>query len=211
MPGQRRSPRARANGSWLPRLAGLSAVVVLAAGAVTGYLIAFHPGAAHHPPPLPTQVVSDQTVGLVVGHTKPGSAAGQLLQLVSSHGTPVFSPVSPAELVQGSPEWTADLMTGDTYIFIYLPTGQCLAATGPASRRTLALAHCDLNANQRWRRTQQAVTSEAHAFFQYANFADADCLTQRGELSGTVFGAALATCSPTAPASQLVAFWWSAV
>jgi hypothetical protein len=211
MPGQRHTASPRASGSWLPRLAGLGVVVVLAAGAVTGYLIAFHPGRPHHAAPLPTRVVSFQTVGLVVGSSQPGSSAGQLLQLVGAHGTPAFSPLGQAQLAQGSPQWTADLMAGNTYIFIYLPTGQCLSATGPAKRLTVAFRHCDLDANQRWRRTHQAVKSQAHDFYQYANVADGDCLTQHGPLPGPAFGAALASCSPSAPVSQLIAFWWSAV
>jgi hypothetical protein len=186
-------------------------VVVLAAGAVTGYLIAFHPLSPHHAAPLPTRVVSFQTVGLVVGSTQPGASAGQLSQLVGDHGAPTFSPLGQTQLAQGSPQWTADLMAGNTYIFIYLPTGQCLSATGPAKRLTVALRHCDLDANQRWRRMDQAVKSQAHDFYQYANVADGDCLTQHGEPLGPAIGATLAPCSPSAPVSQLIAFWWSAV
>ncbi len=211
MPGQRRTASRRARGSWLPRLTGLVVVVLLAAAGVTGYLIAFHPAATHHAPPLPTRVVSDQTVGLVVADSAPGSSAGQLLQLVGRHGTPMFSPLGQAQQAQGSPQWTADLMAGDSYIFIYLPTGQCLSAAGSASRPKLALRHCNLNAGQRWRRAKRVVLNQAHDFYQYANLGDRACLTQQGGLPGPSFAASLAACSPSQPADQLVAFWWSAV
>jgi hypothetical protein len=207
MPGQRHSAAPRTRGSWLPRLAGLGVVVVVAAGAVTGYLIAFHPGTKPRAPVLPTRVVSYQTVGLVATYTQPGSSTTLLLQLLDQHGTPIFSPLGQSQLSQRAPQWTADLMGGGSYIFIYLPTGQCLSASGPLRQPKLALRHCDLDVSQRWRRTKGPVASQAHDFYQYANLGDRSCLTQQGELPGPLFGATLAECSPSAPASQLLAFW----
>ena len=118
--------------------------MLVAGGLVTGYLLAFHPASARHAAPLPTRVVSYQTVGLVVADTQPGSPADQLLQLLGPHGTPQFSPLAQTQLAEGSPQWTADLMAGGSYIFIYLPTGQCLSAVGQVSQPKLALRHCDL-------------------------------------------------------------------
>jgi hypothetical protein len=211
MPGQRRTAGPRARGSWLPRLAGLAVVVLLAAAAVTGYVIAFHPAAAHHAAPLPTRVASYQTVGLVVADTEPGSSGDQLLQLLGRSGTPEFRVLGLTQQAEGSPQWTADLMTGGTYIFIYLPTGQCLAAAGTASEPKLALRHCDLGPEQRWRRTQPPVLSQAHDFYQYADLRDGACLTQAGVLPGQIFGASLTECSPSQAADQLIAFWWSSL
>jgi hypothetical protein len=186
-------------------------VVLLAAAAVTGYLIAFHPAATHHAAPLPTRVVSYQTVGLVVADTEPGTSTDQLLQLVGRDGTPTFSSLGQTQLAQGSPQWTADLMDGGAYIFIYLPTGQCLSAVGTVGQPKLALRHCDLGAGQRWRRMQRVVLNQAHDFYQYTNLGDGSCLTQKGVLPGQIFGASLAPCSPSEPANQLIAFWWSSV
>jgi hypothetical protein len=211
MPGQRRSAGPRARGSWLPRLAGLGVVVVVAAGAVTAYVVAFHPAVTHHAPPLPTRVVSYQTVGLVVADTQPGSPSDQLLQLTGQHGSLAFSQVAAAQQAEGSPQWTADLMAGNTYIFIYLPTGQCLSATGKASQPKLALRHCNLGDAQRWRRTHAAVLTQNHDFYQYANLGDGSCLTQTGVLPGAVFGASLSACSSPQAADQLFAFLWSSV
>jgi hypothetical protein len=209
MPGQRRSAGKRARGSWLPRLAGLGVVIALAAGAVTAYVVAFHPAGPRHAPPLPTRVINYQTVGLVTAGTQPGTSTSQLLQLQYQNGVLDFSPVAQAQQSTGSPQWTADLMGGATYIFIYLPTGQCLTATGSASKPELALRHCDLSGTQRWRRTHAAVLSQAHDFYQYANLGDGDCLTQASALSGQTFAAGLSACSAQQPVGQLIAFWWS--
>jgi hypothetical protein len=106
MPGQRRTAGSRARGSWLPRLAGLGAVVLLAGAAVTAYLIV-HP-ASHGAAPLSTRVVGYQTVGLVVADSEPGSSTDQLLQLVGAQGKPTFSALGQAQAAQGgAPQWSA--------------------------------------------------------------------------------------------------------
>jgi hypothetical protein len=208
MPSQRRPVGARARGSWLPRLAGIGVIVLLAAGAVTGYLVVVHPARARPVPPLSTKVIGNQTVGLVAQDARPGSG-GQLLQLLGPAGGPRFSRISPAELDGGSGQWTADLMAGNSYIFIYLASGDCLSAVGTASVPRLALRHCDLQASQRWRRVQPAVLSEGHDFYQYASLGDGYCLSEASELPGPVWGGSLSACSPAPPVSQLIAFWWA--
>jgi hypothetical protein len=192
-------------------LAGLGAVIVVAVAAATVYLVAFHPAATHHAPPLPTRVVSYQTVGLVVTDTQPGASSNQLLQLASDRGALQFSPVAQTQQTQGSPQWTADLMAGTTYIFIYLPTGQCLSAVGTSSQPKLALRHCNLGSAQRWRRAGAAVLTQGHDFYQYASVSGGDCLTQTGVLPGPVVGASLQPCSSPQSGDQLLAFWWSSV
>ncbi len=210
MPGQRRSTSQRAAGSRLARLGGVGVALLLASAAVAIYLVAQRP-AARHEPSLPTRVLSFQTVGMVAQAAQPGSAAGQLLQLLGPQGDPQFRPLGPAQEQGGSPEWTADLMAGGSYIFIYLPTGHCLAATGSPARPKLTLEHCDLSATQRWRRTKAPVQVQGHDFYQYANAGDARCLTETGELPGSSYGAALQGCSPGSPADQLIGFWWASV
>jgi hypothetical protein len=211
MPGRRHSRRQRASGSRLARLAGISAAVLIAGGAVAGYLV-LHPVIGRGRPPLPTKVVSFQTVGLIAQVGQAGSSPGQLLQLLGPADTPQFSPLGQAQEQSGSPQWTADLMAGDSYIFIYLPTGDCLTATGPAGQPKLTLDHCDLGAQQRWRRTTaRAVQIQGHDFYQYANVADASCLTEKGELPGAVYGAGLQSCSAGTPADQLIGFWWASL
>jgi hypothetical protein len=209
MPGQRHSAGPRSRGSWLARLAGISVVLLLAGGGVAVYLVELHPAAARPAKSLPTKVLSRQTVGLIAQRTQQPSSGGQLLQLLSPQGTLQFSPVARAQEQAGTPQWTANLMAGNSYIFIL--SGDCLAAAGPARQPKLALKHCDLTAGQRWRRVRQAVVSQGHDFYQYANLGNGACLTEAAGQSGLVYGAALETCSPSAPADQLIAFWWSSV
>jgi hypothetical protein len=102
-------------------------------------------------------------------------------------------------------------MAGDSYIFIYLPTGECLAATGPADQPKLTLNHCDLSALQRWRRGTAAVQIQGHDFYQYANLGDASCVTQTGALPGPAYGAALQVCSAGSATDQLIGFWWASL
>ena len=179
--------------------------MLLAAGGTAAYLVTQHP-AARPAAPLPTRVVSSQTVGLV--SQQAGSAGSQLAQLLSRDGGPQFSTLTPALAAAGTPQWTADLMAGNTYIFIYLPSGTCLSATGPARRPQLTLERCDLAAGQRWRRVTTAVLARGHDFDQYANLGDGRCLTQAAPVGGQQYAATLTTCSAARPASQLIAFWW---
>jgi hypothetical protein len=208
MPGQRRSVGGRARGSWLARLAGIGVILVLVAGGVTAYLVTMHPFGAR-PATLSTHVVSYQTVGLVAQHAQPRSAS-ELVQLLGRRGIPQFAPVTGAEQESGSGQWTADLMVGNSYIFIYLPSDDCLSATGPAGHAKVALQHCDLKADQRWRRIGPGTLAQGHSFYPYANLADGTCLTEGAELPGQMLAASLSACAKEPQAGQVLAFWWTA-
>lgn len=210
MPGQRRTARPRSRGSWLPTLAGLGAIVVLASAGAAAYVLAFHPAKPEHVVALPSKVVNFQSVGLVGEPAQSGSGSAKLVQLLGSRSGPTFSPVQPSEQIAGLPQWTADLMQGGTYIFIYLPTGQCLASTGPAGRTALEVQRCDLRLQQRWRRLGNGVVQGGHDFYQFANAASGKCLTQVSVSASEPGGAGLAACDPAKPVSQLLAFWWTA-
>ncbi len=210
MPGQRRTARPRTRGSWTPILTGLAAIVVLAGGGTAAYLVAFHPAKPVHPVSLPQKVLGVQTVGLI-GQVAPSASASGLVQLLSPRVAPAFSPVPQSEAVSGTPEWTADQMAGGSFIFIYLPTGQCLASKGPASGPALALQHCLLTSlDQRWQRLGSAVLSTGHDFYEFKNAGSGKCISQVTAPASQPRGAGLASCSPAKPASQLLAFWWSA-
>ncbi len=204
MPGQRLAVGQRARGSRLSRLIGISVILVLAAGGATAYHVTVHPLRGHPAAPLPTKVISNQTIGLVAQDSQPGSS--QLLQLRGPGGVPQFSLVTAVEQQAGSGQWTADQMGDNSYIFIFLPAGTCLTAAGPT---TLALRHCDLQSNQRWRRGGRATLAQGHDFYQYASLGNGSCLTETGPLPGPVWGASLSPCSPSAPTNQLIAFWWA--
>ncbi len=191
-------------------MTGLGAIVVLAGAGTAAYLVAFHPAKPVHPVSLPEKVLGVQTVGLI-GEVPPSTSASGMVQLLSPQVSPTFSPVPQSEAVNGTPEWTADQMAGGTYIFIYLPTGQCLASTGPANRPSLALQHCDVNsADQRWQRLGSAVLTSGHDFYEFENSGSSKCISQVAATVSQAGGAGLAPCSPAKPVSELLAFWWSA-
>lgn len=192
-----------------PVLAGLGAVLLLAAAGAVAYFLVLPSHRATVTAPLPTRVVSFQTVGLIAESAKSAGGSGGLLQLLASGRGLAFSPLGPAALTQGHPEWTADLMSGGTYIFIYLPSSQCLAAAGTPGSPRLDLQRCDLGLQQRWRKVHGAVENSAHDFYQYANAGDGDCLSQAGVVPGQLGAADVAPCAASQPASQLIAFWWS--
>lgn len=205
MPGQRIAVGRRARGSRLSRLTGTSVILMLAAAGVAAYLITTHPALLHSAAPLSTKVISNQTIGLVAQDSQPGSS--QLLQLGRPGGIPRFSVITQAEQQSASGQWTADEMGDNSYIFIFVPAGTCLSAASPA---VLALRHCDLQSSQRWRRTGRPSLVLGHDFYQYKNLGTGSCLTETGELPGSVWGASLSPCSQTGATGQLIAFWWAA-
>jgi hypothetical protein len=206
MPGQRRTLGPRTRGSWLPVLAGLGAIVVLAGIGTFIYVAGFHSGGSRAASGLPNRVATFQTVGLLAEQP---NDSGSIVQLLGSqHGT-TFSPVGLAEQQAGNPEWTADLMVGGTYIFIYLPSSQCLASAGSGAHQVLALQHCDLGGQQRWRRLGNGVVAGGHQFYEFANYASGKCISQVAAVAGSPETGGLAGCNPSQPASELLAFWWT--
>jgi hypothetical protein len=193
----------------MPILAGLGTIVVVAGAGAAAYLLAFHPATPQRST-LPQRVLGYQTVGLI---GEPAHSAGgtNLVQLLSPQAGPTFSPVQPSEAVSGMPEWTADQMAGGTYIFIYLPTGQCLTSAGTTGRPILAVQHCELTStHQRWRRLGTAQPRTGHEFYEFGNIGSGNCLTQMPATGGQPAGAGLAPCNAAEPVNQLIAFWWSA-
>jgi hypothetical protein len=203
MPGQRHTARPRTQGSWQPRLAGLAVIVIVALAGTVAYLLAFHPGTARQPGPLPSRVASTQTVGLLA-EARAGQD-GSMIQLLSSRRQAGFVPVDLAQQEDGQPEWIADVMTDGSYIFIYLPTSECLGSAGAH----LTVQRCNLSSRQRWRRLGNGVAEDGHDFYQFANVADRKCLARTEASGGGNYAAGLAPCGAH-PASQLLAFWWTA-
>jgi hypothetical protein len=190
-------------------MAGLGVVVALAGAGTGAYLVAFRPDGPAHTAVLPQRVADIQSVGLVGPAPSSPSGSG-LVQLLTSGAAPAFAAVRPSQTAAGTPEWTADQMAGGGYIFIYLPTGQCLTARGSAGRAALAVTHCNsASAQQRWRRQGSAVLTSGHDFYEFANASTGRCVTQLPSVSGSPGAAGLRPCDPARPAAQLLAFWWS--
>ncbi|HEY2640148.1 MAG TPA: RICIN domain-containing protein [Streptosporangiaceae bacterium] len=194
----------------MPMLAGIAVTLLLAGGGATAYVLAFHQPATRHASPLPSRAISTTSVGLVVTAGAPGTAGEKLFELVDTRASlPEFSPLTAAEAAAGSPQWTAALMGGNTYIFIFLASDTCLTAIDPGGRPALAMRHCNLTTRQRWRRATSGVIAAGHDYFQFVNTGDGMCLTITGRQADGGYGTGLAPCTTPPPASQLIAFWWS--
>jgi hypothetical protein len=66
---------------------------------------------------------------------------------------------------------------------------------------------CNLSLQQRWREQGSATVESGHDFYELASAANGKCIAQD---SAAPTGPSLAGCDPAKPASELLAFWWSA-
>ena|SRR5579863_5304861 len=213
MPGSRTTPSHRAKGSWTPRLAGVAVVVVLAGGVLAIYLATAR---QQSPPPAPIhhheqalKVVKVQTIGVIDfgpddngdpgGHSDP---SGHPLMLLPEQGKVDFVAIPRAVLISGKAVWTANQLSDNSEIFIYVPNGKCLADT---SGGRLMLTRCGLSPDQRWEPLHQVIV-QGQTIAQYKNAATGNCLTAPSHpgLAGT------AACGPARSKTQEIAFWWNA-
>jgi hypothetical protein len=192
--------------------------VVLAGGVLAIYL-----ATARQQAPAPTpktshhhaqklRVVKVQTIGVIdfgpddngdPGNTGQGNSSGHPLMLMPKGHSIDFVAIPRAELVSGKPVWTANQLSDNSEIFIYVPTGKCLVGT---SADQLMLSQCDLALNQRWRPVHQRVM-QGQVIAQFQNAMSNDCLTAPQNIPGV---ASTATCGQTGTKTQEIAFWWSA-
>jgi hypothetical protein len=212
MPGPLSARPHRTKGSWVPRLAGVAVIGVLAAGGLIGYLATAHHAAAprrHHHAVLSSKVLKVETIGIIdFGPDNDRDAFAHdaddhPLMLRPTRAGIGFVAIPAAVLAAGMPVWTADQMADGRDIFIYTPTGQCLTAHHGG---LLRLAHCDLSLSQRWRPLNEA-TSLGQTFAKYASAQTGRCLTAPAKDPGL---ATLAACGPPRLKTQQIAFWWNA-
>jgi len=214
MPGPRTTPSHRAKGSWTPRLVGVAVVVVLAGGVLAIYLAT---SGQQSPPPTskPThhsgpalKVVKVQTIGVIDfgpddnGDPSPGHLSGHPLMLLPHDHEIDFVPIPKADVISGNAVWTANQMSDNSEIFIYVPNGKCLAGT-PGGQ--LKLKHCNLSPDQRWLPVHQMIM-QGQTIAQYKNAKTGGCLTapeQPGRATTTA-------CGPAHSKTQEIALWWSA-
>jgi hypothetical protein len=202
MPGKR-SSRTRVRGSWAARLTGAGFAILLAVVGVATYLVVGGSHASKDATALPTRVVGTQAIGLInTGPATSGDANPDPQTLLASR-----SGLSFVTSGQSGANWTADQMVGGTYIFIYLPTGQCL---GPSSLGSLAgLAKCNLAASQRWVRRDGQADSTGLEYWQLRNLASGLCLTSvaaKGPAKTAASAARLQRCQSRPGWRQLIAF-----
>lgn len=225
MPGSLSMRSRRAEGSWVPRLVGVGIIGVIAVGGVVYLGVTKQQPAASHRargasrhPTLSARVVAQQTVGLINfgpyddhdGITNDRDDHPLMLQ--SAKGDLLrFAVIPLSMLANGQPQWTADQMADGTEIFIYNPTGKCLAAAPHAGQADLA--RCTAVRGERWRPVHLA-TYAGQPFAAYANAQTGECLT--APVQGTKRDpparpgpATLTACGPARTKSQEIAFWWS--
>jgi len=212
MPGPRSARPHRSKGSWIPRLAGVGVVVLLAVGGLVGYLLSTHHVAPrkHRHTILSSKVLKKETVGIIAFGSDDDRDAfahdddDHPLMLQPSQGRLEFVAIPVSELAAGVPVWTANQMSDGSDIFIYTAAGQCLSATSRPGE--LRLAHCNLGLTQRWRPVD-AATALGQAFAKYANAKSGLCLTAPRKHPGP---ATLQQCGPPRMNTQEIAFWWNA-
>ena len=221
MPGPHRARPRRARGSWIPRLAGVAVVAVLAIGGLVAYLVTAnqspsHQGnqAGHRHTVLSSRVVKAEAAGII--DFGPANDGDQFitdhddhpLSLQPSRSGPVFVEIPHSEIRAGVPVWTVDQMVGGSDIFVYSATGQCLTAERGAAGSVgrLGLAHCNLGLSQRWQ-PQDSQVALGQAYAQYANRQTGRCLTAPAGHGGP---ATLRVCGNPIPKTQQIAFWWNA-
>jgi hypothetical protein len=197
----KRDARARVRGSGMARLTGAGLAILLAGVGVAAYLIV---GGSHARPDaseLPAKVLGTQAVGLVNPGPAPSGADPQMLLLLATRDGLSFTSAG-----QVGANWTADQMSGGTYIFIYLPNGLCL---GSARGTPAALQRCSLQANQRWAPERQVTGANGVDYSQLRNLSDGRCLTAvaaAGAASSAPTTARLERCQAAPDWHQLIAF-----
>ena len=211
MAGRRSARPYRTKGSWVPRLAGVGTVTVLALAGLVVYLATTHhqhqaTQKGNGRAALSSRVLKAQNVGIVDF----GSKEDHPLMLLPQAGRVRFVAIPASGLAAptsgggGVPAWTDNQMADGSDIFIYTPKGECLSA-GQASA-VVRLAHCDLSPTQRWRPID-AATAHGQAIAKYANAKTGLCLTAPPKNPGP---ARLAKCGPPGQKTQEIAFWWTA-
>src|SRR5580693_1923948 len=209
MPRPRTAAARRTRGSWTPRIAGISVAVVAPLGAAVIYAIVSPAGDGRPAVALSGRVLSVQTVGII---GQAGGTVGEATMLrmlaVPRGGRPglVFAPIPAADLPQGDPQWTVDTMADGTYIFIYAPTGACLAATGSHGAAAVALRRCDLGALQRWRPVNGSVQLGGNEYSQYRNLGTGRCLAAEG--TPRINPPGMLSCDSGSAVRQLISFYW---
>jgi hypothetical protein len=196
-------------GSWGLRVGG-TALVIVAAAAVTSALLLAHSGVQARKdatPKLSRKVTSALTVGLY----NPGPATAQhprpLRQMLDSQaGLLIFTAALDPATQHALERWTADKMSDDSYIYIFVPNGQCLTASAH-NLAAVFLAKCDLGATQRWRRVNLGFLDNGLYYWELRSQLNGRCLANSGgPLNGTSteHAARLEPCDRSRPAGQLI-------
>jgi hypothetical protein len=180
---------------------GAGFALLVAVAGVAAYLIVGGTHDRKDASVLPTRVVSTQAVNIV--NTGPVSQAGGSPApgtLLASHSDLVFTVNGPA-----GAQWTSDQMAGGTYIFIYIPDGQCLTSRASPHAWAVTLQRCNLQASQRWLRQHPNVGANGLDYWQLRNLAYDRCLADGKAVGNRQSAAQLEPCEASPGWRQQVA------
>ena len=183
----------------MARLTGAGLAILLAGVGVAAYLIVGGNHANQDASELPTKVLNTQAVGLL--NPGPAPSGAQPQTLLAARGGLSFTGAG-----QVGANWTADQMSGGTYIFIYLPNGLCL---GSGHGTTAALQRCSLQAGQRWVSEHRVTGANGVDYSQLRNLSDDRCLTAvaaAGAAGSGQTAARMERCQAAPDWHQLIAF-----
>ena len=190
---------------------GGTALVIVAAAAVTSTLLLAHSGVQARKDAAATKLSRKVASALTVGLYNPGPAAprGQrpLRQMLDAQsGLLTFTAALDAATQHSLERWTADKMSDDSYIYIFVPSGQCLTASAH-NLAAVFLAKCDLGVTQRWHRVQVGFLSTGLYYWELRSQLNGRCLANSGgPLNGTTtqHAARLERCDRSRPPGQLI-------
>jgi hypothetical protein len=209
MPGQRGTYARRSRGSWAVRIAGI-ALVLVAAGTAASFLVfgraAAHPR-RHSADPLPSNVISPMTIGLVNPGPPPRQNSRPVSELLYLSATGLAFTASGGQAAPAQ-EWTADQMGGGTYILIYVPDSRCLTVPAGTGRPAVTLARCNLSLSQRWLH-QLGKNAAGQDSYRLRSAANGLCVTAvRPPLGASPgeSGVSLRACGPSVTWRQVVSF-----
>jgi hypothetical protein len=196
-------------GSLALRVGG-TALVIVAAGAVTSVLLLAHSGVQarkDNTARLSTKVISALTVGLY----NPGPAAPQnsrpLRQMLDNQsGLLTFIVTRDAATQHSLERWTADKMSDGSYIYIFVPSGQCLTASAH-NLAAIFLAKCNLGVTQRWQHVNLGFLDNGLYYWELRSQLNGRCLANPGtplNNNAAQHAARLEPCDKNRPARQLI-------
>jgi Ricin-type beta-trefoil lectin domain-like len=173
------SRRARhIRGSLAFRIGG-TVLVIVTAGVVTSVLLLHHPGVRARQDAnraLSARVSSALTVGLInPGPTTAQHPAAVRRMLNVTGHTLNFTTATNRATAAGLEQWTADHMADGSYIFVFVPTGQCLAGSA-AHPDAVSLTTCDLSAAQRWQHLHTGFVGNGRYYWELRNMVTGRCL-----------------------------------
>jgi hypothetical protein len=185
-------------------------LVIVTAAAVTSALLLAHSGVQarkNATARLSTKVTSALTIGLY----NPGPATAQhprpVRQMLDSQsGLLIFRAALDAGTLHTLERWTADKMSDGSYIYIYVPSGQCLTASADNLVK-VSLAKCNLRVTQRWRHVNLGFLDSGLYYWELRSQLNGQCLANPGAPLTSASGqhvARLEPCDKSRPAAQLI-------